>query len=343
MIQKIIYENHDTPIGGHVGTERLFKKLRSKYYWPNMRKIIKDYVKNCSKCTQNKHSIKTNETYIKTTTPTKCFDLISIDTIGPFTKSIRGNRYALTVQCDLSKFIVAIPIPDKQAKTLAKALVESCILTFGCPSTIKSDLGTEYRNEVFENICKLLSINHNFSTAYHPQTLGSLERNHRCLNEYIRHFINDQHDDWDSWLHFYAFSYNTTPHSDHSFTPFELIFGKQANLPTQFSTSTTIDPVYNHDSYLAELKFKLQTACLKANQILENSKLNRILKHQENSNPIKVSIGTKVWLRKENRRKLDPVYAGPFEIIQEDHPNVLIKNRLTQEIQKVHKNRIILV
>lgn len=342
MIQKIIYENHDTPTGGHVGTERLFKKLRSKYYWPNMKRIIKNYVKNCVKCIQNKHNIKTNETYTKTTTPIKCFDLISIDTIGPFTRSIKGNRYALTVQCDLSKYIVVTPIPDKQAKTLAKALVENCILIFGCPSAIKSDLGTEYKNEVFENICKFLSIEHKFSTAYHPQTLGSLERNHRCLNEYLRNFINEQHDDWDSWLNFYTFCYNTTPHSDHLFTPFELIFGKQANLPTQFSTNASIDPIYNHDAYLSELKFKLQTACLKANQLLENSKLNRILNHQENSNPIKISIGTTVWLKKENRRKLDPVYAGPYEIIQEDHPNVLIKNISTQVIQKVHKNRLII-
>lgn len=124
------------------------------------------------------------------------------------TKTKKGNRYALTLQCDLTKYVIAIPIPDKQAQTLAKAFVEHFILIYGCPILIKTDLGTEYKNELFNNICQLLSINHNFSTAYHPQTVGALERNHRCLNEYLRQFINEQLDDWDSWLQFYTFYYS---------------------------------------------------------------------------------------------------------------------------------------
>lgn len=76
LIQKLISENHDTPTGGHVGTNRLFNKLRSKYYWRNMKNTIKNYVKSCVKCIQNKHVIKTEETFTKTTTPIKCFDLI---------------------------------------------------------------------------------------------------------------------------------------------------------------------------------------------------------------------------------------------------------------------------
>lgn len=341
MIQKLISENHDSPTGGHVGTNRLLKRLRSKYYWPNMKNSINSYIKNCFKCIQNKHTYKTNEIFTKTTTPTKCFDTISIDTIGPFTRSSKGNRYALTIQCDLSKFIIVTPIPDKQAKTLAKALVESCLLIFGCPSVIKSDLGTEYKNEIFDNICHLLEIQQKFSTSYHPQTIGSLERNHRCLNEYLRHFINEQHDDWDSWLIFYSFSYNTTPHSEHLFTPFELIFGKQANLPSQFINNVEIEPLYNYESYLAELKFKLQTVCQKASQLLDKSKLKRIKSQQQKANPLRICNNNKVWLRKENRRKLDPVYSGPYEILSEEHPNIIIKNLLTEEILKVHKNRLI--
>lgn len=341
MIQKLISENHDTPTGGHVGINRLLNKLRSKYYWPNMKNTITKYIKNCFKCIQNKHTIKTNEIFTKTTTPSKCFDTISIDTIGPFTRSTKGNRYALTIQCDLSKFVIIAPIPDKQAKTLAKALVENCLLIFGCPVIIKSDLGTEYKNEIFNNICNLLEIQQKFSTSYHPQTIGSLERNHRCLNEYLRHFINEQHDDWDSWLMYYTFSYNTTPHSEHLFTPFELIFGKQANLPSQFMINVDIEPVYNYESYLSELKFKLQTVCAKAKILLDKSKTSRNQIQSQSANPLEKTIGDTVWLKVENRRKLDPVYSGPFKIINIEHPNVIIENIISRDKQKVHKNRII--
>ena len=60
------------------------------------------------------------------------------------------------------------------------------------------------------------------------------------------------------------------------------------------------------------------------------------------SKPIKIQLGDKVWLKREQRRKLDPVYSGPFTIIKIQHPNVIIQNQLSNEIQTVHKNRIVL-
>lgn len=157
-----------------------------------MKDSISKYVKNCTSCKLNKHAIKTKENFEKSTTPTKPFELISIDTVGPLTRSNKGIRYALTVQCDLTKYVIAVPIVDKQASTLAKALLENVILIYGCPQAIKSDMGTEYKNEIFQQICNILAINQKFSTAYHPETIGALERNHRCLNEYLRQFINEQ-------------------------------------------------------------------------------------------------------------------------------------------------------
>lgn len=337
-ILRIIEENHVTPLGGHVGINKLTQKLRRNYYWINMKSTITKYVKSCLFCKQNKHTIKTQELFTHTTTPDQTFQIISMDTIGPLTRSNKGNRYALTIQCELSKYVIVTPIVDKQANTLAKAFVESLILKFGCPSIIKTDMGTEYRNEVFQHICKLLQINHNFSTAYHPETIGSLERNHRCLNEYLRHFINEQHDDWDSWLPYYTFCYNTTPHSEHTYSPFELVFGRQF----QFSNNLTerIDPLYNTESYFAEMKYRLQTACSKAKMLLDKSKTRRINKTQY-SNPIQITTEDVVWLRIENRRKLDPAYSGPFKVINVEHPNVTIENTISKERQTVHKNRLI--
>ena len=316
-------------------------KLRRNYYWKNLKTSISTYVKNCTTCKINKHTIKTKENFEQSTTPTKPFELISIDTVGPLTRSNKGNRYALTIQCDLTKYIIAVPIVDKQASTLAKALVENFILIYGCPKTIKSDMGTEYKNEIFNQICNTLAIQQKFSTAYHPETIGALERSHRCLNEYLRQFINEQHDDWDSWLPYFSFFYNTTPHTEHTFAPFELIFGTQANYPSKITNNTRIDPIYNYDAYFKELKHKLQTAALKAKTLLEQSKQKRINTQSKFSNPINVHIGDQVWLKKENRRKLDPVYSGPFTIVNIQHPNVTIVNQISNEKQIVHKNRII--
>lgn len=183
-------------------------------------------------------------------------------------------------------------------------------------------MGTEYRNEVFEHICKFLGVEQKFSTAYHPETIGSLERNHRCLNEFLRQFINEKHDDWDTWLKYYVFCYNTTPHSVHQYTPFELIYGRQANIPQSMQNINIIEPVYDYDSYLAELKFKIQTAAKNTRELLKDNKANRINMQTTEANPIDIQVGNTVWLKIENRRKLDKVFAGPFEVLQIDHPNV---------------------
>lgn len=58
------------------------------------------------------------------------------------------------------------------------------------------------------------------------------------------------------------------------------------------------------------------------------------------SSPINITIGDTVYLQKENRRKLDQVYTGPFKIININHPNVTIEDN-SKNHQIVHKNRII--
>lgn len=89
------------------------------------------------------------------------------------------------MQCELSKYIIACPIETKEAKSIAKALTENVILKYGLFKTLKSDRGTEFKNELMREICKLLQIEQRFSTPYHHETLGTVERNHRVLNEYF--------------------------------------------------------------------------------------------------------------------------------------------------------------
>ncbi|KAL7290429.1 hypothetical protein TKK_0016118 [Trichogramma kaykai] len=75
-----------------------------------------------------------------------------------------------------------------------------------------------------------------------PQTQGSLERSHHSLIEYLKMYINDSH--WDTWIRYAIFSYNTSIHTAHGFTPHELIFARKARIPSEF-TNTTISKTYN--------------------------------------------------------------------------------------------------
>jgi hypothetical protein len=96
--------------------------------------------------------------------------------------------------------IKLIPIPAKDANTVARAIVEKFILTYGMMACIKTDMGTEYLNEFFKEVFKMLKINQINSTSYHLQTLGAIEVSHRWLNAYLREYICSDKSDWDTWF-----------------------------------------------------------------------------------------------------------------------------------------------
>lgn len=219
-IEKVLQDFHDAPMAGHPGQQRLLEKLRRHYSWKNMRRDVKRHVGNCEVCKLNKHYVGTVEPYQLTTTPARPFDAVSVDTVGPLPVTSRNNRYILSVQCDFSKYVIYIPTPNKEAKTIASALVNECIRIYGPMRALRSDQGTEFTNEILLEICKLLKVERLVATAYHPQTIGSLERNHRVMNDYFRTTISTIAD-WDEWLPYYSFAYNSCPNTTHRFTPFE--------------------------------------------------------------------------------------------------------------------------
>jgi hypothetical protein len=50
----ILYEYHDSPMGGHRGMNKAFREIRKRYEWPNMKRDIENYVKQCKNCQLNK-------------------------------------------------------------------------------------------------------------------------------------------------------------------------------------------------------------------------------------------------------------------------------------------------
>lgn len=226
--------HNDKLFGGHCGQKRLYAKIRSLFYWPRMTKDVAKFVRNCHICKVTKPGIKTKEPLKITETPVKPFDIIQVDTIGPMPKSQNGYQYAVTLVDELSKYLVLIPIFDKSAKTIARAIFEKFVLQYGPIKTLKSDRGTEYINEILNELCSWLNIERKCSTAYRHETVGTVEHSHRLLNEYMRAYLNGNMSEWDVHADYFTFCYNTTPNASNEckFSPFELIFGKKVNMET---------------------------------------------------------------------------------------------------------------
>jgi hypothetical protein len=261
--------------------------------------------------------------------------------VGPLTETQNGNKYVLAFQDELSKFLVAIPVPRQDAETVAKEFVKHIILKLGTPEKILTDQGLNFLSEVFKNTCKMLRIKKLQTTPFHPESNGSLERSHRVLKEYLRQYIKEDQSNWDEWVPYAAYAYNTSTHTSTGYTPFELVYGFKSTMPSALQANPSVQ--YSYDDFVAELKGRLQTAHRIARERLTDAKEKSKEHYDLDSKPISFHIGDRVLLydetvRRERSRKLCSQWLGPYKIISLDKVNATI--RKGRRSQKVHINRL---
>ena len=216
----------------------------------------------------------------------------------------------------------------------------SChILTYGPMKMIITDMGTEYKNALVNDLCKYLKIDNITSTAYHHQTLGTIERSHRTFNEYVRSYISVDKDDWDVWLTYFTYCFNTTPSVVHGYCPYELVFGRIPNNVEMFNTDNDIAPLYNVDDYSKEVRFRLEIAYRRVRQMIDRAKFKQKEFYDEKSRGMKLEKGDLVLIRNEAGHKLESKYLGPFKVIDlRLNGNVIIEDNKKKK-QLVHRDR----
>ena len=112
--------------------------------------------------------------------PSARFDHVHIDLVGPLPSS-DGCNYILTCIDRFTRWPEAIPLPNITAETVARAFVTRWVASFGVPSTITTDRGSQFESALFLALTNLLGTKRVRTTAYHPIANGLVERFHRQL------------------------------------------------------------------------------------------------------------------------------------------------------------------
>ncbi|GJQ70538.1 hypothetical protein Trydic_g221, partial [Trypoxylus dichotomus] len=251
-----------------------------------------------------------------TSTASKPFERLAIDVVGPLPVTENNNRFIFTMQDDLTKFSYAVPIPNHESRTLAIEL-SKFITFFGIPKSILSDQGTDFTSNLTKELTKLFQTKHLLSSPYHPQTNGALERSHLTLKDYLKHYINNKQSNWDEFIPFAMFAYNTHTHSSTGFSPYETLFGNKPYLPNSIVQEPTLN--YNYEDYIINLRQKLNFTQKVARDNLLESK-NRSKTYYDNKIRIhKYSVGDLVYVANKAvtpglNKKLSPNYIGPYKI-----------------------------
>ena len=271
-----------------------------------------------------------------TDTPTRAFEKVQIDLVGPLPVTESGNSFMLTWQDCLSKYSGAIPLSKIDAPHIAVAFAENFICIFGCPEIIQTDQGSQFMSKIMSCFAILFKIRQYRSSVYHLQSLGALERSHHTFVEYLRHYCTKTN--WDQWLPYAMFSFNTSVHESTGLTPHEVVFGRKIRFPSEFADENVpLTYVGMVDKLLNRITEKESLCVVRLEADKQRCKKYYDLK----LNDKKFEVGQYVQLLISNREnKLDDYYEGPYKInriIDDVNLELQVNSR---ETKIVHVNRV---
>ena len=341
MIQDLLQIYHSHPLSGHFGVQRTYLKIKNKFWWPNMKQSIVQYIKSCLPCQRFNISRSKKPGRLQPIPPPEGpFQLIGMDYCGPLKRTPRGNQYVLCITDYFTRWIVAVAVPDCSAQTTAEALFNEFICKYGVPTVILSDQGTHFHNQLMEAMSKLLGYDHTYSTTYHPQSNGMIERFNATFIPQIAKLQDRQNNNWDEFLAPVVFAYNTGCHSTTEYSPYELLFGREPKLPVDQPKSLFIFNKPN--DYYEQLQRSMKVIHSYARENMDRKQHQYKNRYDKQRPDPHYTINDRVLIRRHGmKNKLEPKFStNPQVIIREEHPVYTVKDEITQHETRVHVNDI---
>ena len=337
----VIEEIHSGYFGGHLGIDKTYDKIRSRYYWSGMYKDVVQFLKTCVAC--NMRKLKRERPPLQEMQiPKYPFEQIAIDTSGPFPESYDGNRYIINIIDMFSGWPESFATKSKSAETVAQILMEHIIPRHACPRVIVSDNGTEFCNAVIDQISAFFNIKHIRTSVYHPQSNGKCERYNRVQNDMLAKLVDRSQRDWDRKISAILSAYRTAKNESTQFSPFYVLYGRDPVLPVD----TLLSPKYKYqgDEYVPTMLENLHSAHHHVQYNLARSHEQNREYYDQKAKPIKIEVGDMVYFR-------DPAGPSPSKLASNWQPfyrvmkalsNVtfVIKNQLSGETKVVNTHNL---
>ncbi|KAL1254368.1 hypothetical protein QQF64_016597 [Cirrhinus molitorella] len=242
---------------GHLGYERAIDLARARFFWPKMARDVEDRCRTCERCFRRKANPQKAAPMesIQTMFPLEliCMDYLSLEPDN------RDTRNILVITDHFTKFAVAIPTKDQKAKTIAKALWENFIVHYGFPSHLLSDQGRDFESHTIRELCALIGADKVRTTPYHPRG-NPVERFNRTLLSMLGTLEEKDKQHWRDFVKPLVHAYNCTRNDTTGYSPYELMFGRQAKLPIDlvFGINYPGERNKTHSEYVKKLREHLQ-------------------------------------------------------------------------------------
>ena len=347
--QTVFTELHSGAFGGHLGIEKTISRINKFYYWPTLHKDVTEWCQACIACATKKGP------KVKTVVPMVSIPInrpmarLGIDVLGPLPLTRNQNKYIVVFADYFTKWPECFAVPDQKATTIARLFVENIIATHGCPECLLSDRGRNFTSELLKEVCRLTNTEKVFTTSFHPQTDGQVERFNKTLTTMLSFYTSRDQKDWDVFIPYVLFAYRAASHSSTKESPFFLLYGRDPLLPSDLVLRDLTESASSVDDYKHNLARTLSEAWKVAKDCIEKAqdKQKKYYDRRVTLTADKLAIGDRVYVHMPAKTKgltpkLQHKWKGPMRITELTDTNCKIVSVREPRSKSmwVHLNRV---
>ncbi|KAG2766601.1 hypothetical protein Pcac1_g21998 [Phytophthora cactorum] len=167
------------------------------------------------------------------------FSLLVVDAISPLSTTERGNKYILVFASYFTRWVEAFAVKSLDTIAFVEVVVDGFISWHSVLKRLLRDRGSNFTYGSARSFYETLGVKKLFSTAYHPQMQGLVERFNGRLLHMLRMYVHESQKDWDVYLPRVLFAYRTLYHEALGDSPFFSLYGRDPVLPLDLASLYT--------------------------------------------------------------------------------------------------------
>ena len=322
---------HECLLAGHGGRRRTTERLYTNFFWPGIHDDVKEFCRSCDRCQKTSPRIP-NVPLEFMPCITEPFSKIAVDITGPFTPpSDEGHRWILSIIDIATWYPEAVPLKKIDSQTVAEEIIKVCA-RMGFPREIQSDNASQFSSQTMKEIYRLMNISPVFSSPYHAQSNGVVERFHGSIKPMLRKLAEKQPKQWHRLLPALLYACRDVVNASTGFTPFELFFGRRPRGPldliaeqwTEGSEKDQQSPI----QYICQLKeFFEETSKIVEANVNEAAQANKKYRDKGSKARSFQENDYVLLLLPDSNNKLLMAWKGPYKVLERRKNDYIIDVR----------------
>jgi hypothetical protein len=335
---------------GHHGIDKTMKKLiRAKSIWPGMQRDVIDFIEKCPLCQKMKPLKVPIVTTPFTTAAYSLNQKIMIDTIGPLPESDEGYRFIMVVIDCFSRYVELYALKEVTALATARKLLEHFARN-GTPGIIQTDQGTQFVNELINELVLLLGTETTAILAHSKEENAIVERVNKEVMRHLRALVYEIAKQRNEWPHLVPLPQricNSEIVESTGVSPNDLKFGGAVNLDSGFLIPVEAVPSQTNLSEWSQKVLETQAKLIKLAQLRQRSVDEKHVEERSKGDitvfpPNSFVLVRPPWSAMGYRpsSKLHTDWRGPLRVVNNTGAQYTLFNMVTAKIEQIHVTRL---